>query len=54
MTRAEETGKMTTGEERISLRVKVPAEDGTAVVEMTDPVVPENGLQASATGAGRA
>src|SRR6516164_11845988 len=33
-------------ERRISLRVKVPAEDGTAVVEMTGPAVPENGLQA--------
>ncbi|HEY6310508.1 MAG TPA: hypothetical protein VIY52_06820 [Streptosporangiaceae bacterium] len=33
-------------ESRISLRVKVPAEDGTAVVEMTGPAVPENGLQA--------
>jgi hypothetical protein len=31
---------------RISLRVRVPAEDGTAVVEMTSPGVPENGLQA--------
>jgi hypothetical protein len=37
---------MSTGERRISLRVKVPAEDGTAVVEMTGPAVPENGLQA--------
>jgi hypothetical protein len=37
---------MNTGEERISLRVKVPAGDGTAVVEMTGPVVRENGLQA--------
>jgi hypothetical protein len=34
---------MTIDEERIWLRVKVPAEDGTAVMEMTDPVVPENG-----------
>ena len=37
---------MSTDERRISLRVKVPAEDGTAVVEMTGPAVPENGLQA--------
>ena len=37
---------MSTGERRISLRVKVPAEDGTAVVEMTGPAVPENDLQA--------
>jgi len=44
-----ETGKITIDEERIWLRVKVPAEDGTAVMVMTDPVVPENGLQASAT-----
>ncbi len=35
-----------TDERLISLRVKVPAEDGTAVVEMTGPAVPENGLQA--------
>ncbi len=35
-----------TDEGRISLRVKVPAEDGTAAVEMTGPAVPENGLQA--------
>jgi hypothetical protein len=32
-------------EGRISLRVKVPVEDGQAVVEMTGPDVPENGLQ---------
>jgi hypothetical protein len=31
---------------RISLRVTIPAEDGTAVVEVTGPAVPENGLQA--------
>jgi Uncharacterised protein family (UPF0158) len=37
---------MGTDERRISLRVKVPAEDGTAVMEMTGPAVPENGLQA--------
>ena len=37
---------MSAGERRISLRVKVPAEDGTAVVEMTGPAVPENGLHA--------
>ena len=36
---------MSTDEGRISLRVKVPAEDGTAVVEVTGPAVPENGLQ---------
>jgi hypothetical protein len=46
MTRAEKPGKMNTDEERISLRVKVPAGDDTAVMEMTGPVVPENGLQA--------
>jgi hypothetical protein len=37
---------MSTGEGRISLRVKVPAEGGTAIVEMTGPAVPDNGLQA--------
>ncbi len=37
---------MNTGEERISLRVKVPDGDDTVVMEMTGPVVPENGLQA--------
>ena len=37
---------MSTDERRISLRVKVPAEDGTAVVEMTGPAGPEDGLQA--------
>jgi len=37
--------ELSTDERRISLRVKVPAEDGTAVVEMTGPAVPENGLQ---------
>ena len=36
---------MSTDEARISLRVKVPAEDGTAVIEMTGPAAPENGLQ---------
>ncbi|MGH3191349.1 MAG: UPF0158 family protein [Streptosporangiaceae bacterium] len=36
---------MSTGEARISLWVKVPAEDGTAVMEMTGPAAPENGLQ---------
>ena len=46
MRRAEKPGRFTIDEERIWLRVKVPAEDGTAVMEMTDPVVPENGLQA--------
>ena len=38
--------ELSTDETRISLRVKVPAEDGTAVVEVTGPAVPENGLQA--------
>ena len=38
--------ELSTGERRISLRGKVPAEEGTAVVEMTGPAVPENGLQA--------
>ena len=37
---------MSTDERRISLRVKITAEDGTAVMEMTGPAVPENGLQA--------
>ncbi len=37
---------MNTDQERISLRVKVPAGDDTAVMEMTGPVVPGNGLQA--------
>jgi len=37
---------MNTDQERISLRVEVPAGDETAVMEMTGPVVPENGLQA--------
>jgi hypothetical protein len=37
---------MNTDEERISLRVEVPAGDETAVMEMTGPVVPENGPQA--------
>jgi len=37
---------LSTDETRISLRVKVPLEDGAAVVEMTGPAVPENGLQA--------
>jgi hypothetical protein len=36
---------LSTDEARISLRVKVPTEDGTAVIEMTGPVAPENGLQ---------
>src|ERR1700736_1101125 len=46
-TRAENPEEeLSTDERRISLRVKVPAEDGTAVVEMTGPAVPENGLQA--------
>src|SRR6516165_90503 len=38
--------ELRTDERRISLRVKVPAEDGTAIVEMTSPGVPGNGLQA--------
>jgi hypothetical protein len=38
--------ELSTDEGRISLRVKVPVKDGTAVVEMTGPAVPENGLQA--------
>jgi len=38
--------ELSTDETRISLRVKVPLEDGTAIVEMTGPAVPENGLQA--------
>ena len=37
--------ELSTGEYRISLRIKVPAEDGAAVIEMTGPAVPENGLQ---------
>jgi len=37
--------ELSTDEGRISLRVKVPAEGGTAVVEMTGPAAPENGLQ---------
>jgi hypothetical protein len=41
---------LSTDEVRISLRVTVPAEDGTAVVEMTGPAVPENGLQALGDG----
>jgi hypothetical protein len=46
VTRAENPEEdLSTDGSRISLRVKVPAKDGTAVVEMTGPVVPENGLQ---------
>src|SRR6266699_3163508 len=46
-TRAENPEEeLDTDESRISLRVKVPVENGTAVVEMTGPAVPENGLQA--------
>jgi len=37
--------ELSNDEGRISLRVKVPVEDGTAVVEMTGPAAPENGLQ---------
>ena len=45
-TRAENPEEeLSTDDRRISLRVKVPAVDGTAVVEMTGPAVPENGLQ---------
>jgi len=47
VTRAEIPEKeLSTDKGHISLRVKIPAEDGTAVVEMTGPAVPENGLQA--------
>jgi Uncharacterised protein family (UPF0158) len=47
VTRAENPEEeLSTDEGRISLRVTVPAEDGTAVVKMTGPAVPENGLQA--------
>src|SRR5262252_5732357 len=47
VTRAENPEQeLRTDRRRISLRVKVPAEDGTAVVEITSPGVPENGLQA--------
>jgi uncharacterized protein UPF0158 len=38
--------ELSTDEGRISLRVKIAVEDGTAVVEMTGPAAPENGLQA--------
>ncbi len=37
--------ELSTDEGHISLRVRVPADDGTAVVEMTGPATPENGLQ---------
>ena len=37
--------ELSTDETRISLRVKVPAEDGTTVIEMTGPAAPENALQ---------
>jgi len=37
--------ELSTDEGRISLRVKIAAEDGTAVVAMTGPAAPENGLQ---------
>jgi hypothetical protein len=37
--------ELSTDETRISLRVEVPVEDGTAVIEMTGPAAPENGLQ---------
>ncbi len=42
---ANQEEELSTGETRISLRVRVPAEDGTAVIEMTGPAAPENGLQ---------
>jgi hypothetical protein len=47
VTRAENPEEeLSTDEGRISLRIKAPAEDGTAVIGITGPVVPENGLQA--------
>ena len=46
VTRAENAEEdLSNGETRISLRVKIPVEGGTAVVEMTGPPAPENGLQ---------
>jgi hypothetical protein len=53
VTRAENPEEeLSTDEGRISLWVKVPAEDGTAVMEMTGSAAPENGLRR--LGAGRA
>jgi hypothetical protein len=46
MRRAEKPGRWLSTKIPSGLRVKVPAEDGTVVMEMTDPAVPENGLQA--------
>jgi hypothetical protein len=47
VTRAENPEEeLSTDERHISLRVTVPAENGTAVIEMTGPAAPENGLQA--------
>ena len=47
VTRAENPEEeLSSGEMRISPRVKIPVGDGTAVMEMTGPAVPENGLQA--------
>jgi hypothetical protein len=44
-TRAENPEEeLSTDERRISRRVKVSAEDGVTVVEMTGSAVPENGL----------
>jgi len=37
---------MSTEERRFLLRVKIQTEDGPAVMEMTGPAVPDNGLQA--------
>ena len=46
VTRAENPEEdLSNGETRISLRVKIPVGDGTAVVEMTGSPAPENGLQ---------
>jgi Uncharacterised protein family (UPF0158) len=38
--------ELSTDEGHISLRVRIPAEDGVVVVKMTGPAVPENGAQA--------
>jgi hypothetical protein len=47
VTRAENPEEeLSTDEGRITLRVKVPVDDGTAIIEMTGPAAPENGLQA--------
>ena len=42
---SEDPRRVSTDEQRISLRVMVQAGDDTAIVEMTGPGVPENGLQ---------